>query len=216
MQLTHLGHACLLVETDGSRLLVDPGTLSAFEAVRDLDAVLVTHQHPDHLDLTRLPALLAANPGAALVVDPDSLPLLSGLAGDRPIEPTEPIVARPGDRLTFGGSTIDVVGGRHAAVYGNVPGCTNAAYLIDGGALLHPGDSFVAPQQDVDVLAVAVDGPWLKLAEAVDYVRAVGPRVAVPIHAGETTDPDKYAGMLAAFSPAGVVTALAAGRPTPL
>jgi L-ascorbate metabolism protein UlaG (beta-lactamase superfamily) len=52
-----------------------------------------------------------------------------------------------------------------------------------------------------DVLAVAVDGPWLKLAEAVDYVRAVGPRVAVPMHEGETTDPAKYAGMLDAFSP---------------
>ena len=57
------------------------------------------------------------------------------------------------------------------------------------------------PPGDVDVLAVAIDGPWLKLAEAVDYVRAVGPRVAVPIHEGETVDPGKYAGMLGAFSP---------------
>jgi len=61
MKLTHLGHACLLVETGGARLLIDPGTMSTFEDVRDLDAVLVTHQHPDHVDASRLMALLAAS-----------------------------------------------------------------------------------------------------------------------------------------------------------
>jgi L-ascorbate metabolism protein UlaG (beta-lactamase superfamily) len=207
MKLTHLGHACLLVETDGARLLLDPGTMSGFEDVRDLDAVLVTHQHPDHLDVARLGALLGANPRARLVVDPDSRDLLPDLLHE---------VARVGDRLTFGRTTVDVLGGLHAAVYGDVPGCTNAAYLVDDGALLHPGDSFFVPEQAVDVLAVAVDGPWLKLSEAVDYVRQVGPRVAVPIHEGETTDPAKYAGMLQAFSPEGVVTPLARDLATDL
>jgi len=206
MKLTHLGHACLLVETDGARLLIDPGTMSSFTDVRDLDAVLVTHQHPDHVDVVRLAALLAANPGASLVVDPDSVTAVAGLP--------EHVVARPGDRLALGGAEVDVLGGIHAAVYGDVPGCTNSAYLVDGGALLHPGDSFFVPAQDVDVLAVAVDGPWVKLAEAVDYVRAVSPRVAVPIHEGETTDPAKYAGMLAAFSPDGVVRRLTVGEQT--
>jgi len=207
MKLTHLGHACLLVETDGARLLLDPGTMSSFEGLRDLDAVLVTHQHPDHVDAPRLAALLAANPGARLVVDPDSVTDVAGL-------PAAHVVARPGDRMTFGGTTVEVLGGLHAAVYGPVPGCTNAAYLLDDGALLHPGDSFVVPDRPVDVLAVAVDGPWLKLAEAVDYVRAVAPRVAVPIHEAETRDPAKYAGMLAAFSPDGVVRRLVTGEAT--
>ena len=197
MNLTHLGHACLLVETEHARILVDPGTMSGFDDVRDLEAVLVTHQHPDHVDLPRLVALLAANPAATLVVDPDTVSALADLPAH--------VVARPGDRLRFAGTTVDVLGGLHAAVYADVPGCTNAAYLFDDGALLHPGDSFLVPDRDIDVLAVAVDGPWLKLAEAVDYVHAVSPRVAVPIHQGETTDPAKYAGMLAAFAPAGVV-----------
>jgi len=209
MKLTHLGHACLLVETDSARLLIDPGTYSGFEDVRDLDAILVTHQHPDHVDAPRLAALLRANPGARLVVDPDSVTAVGGL-------PTDHVVARPGDRLEFGGSTIDVVGGMHAAVYGPVPGCTNSAYVVDDGALMHPGDSFFVPDRDVDVLAVAIDGPWLKLSEAVDYVRAVAPRVAVPIHEGGTSEPEKYAGMLAAFSPEGVVTRLLSGAQTAL
>lgn len=198
MILTHLGHACVLLETPGARLLFDPGVFSSFEHVRELDAVLVTHQHPDHVDAARLAALLDANPQARLVVDEDSVTAVAGL-------PALHVVARPGDRLELGGSRIDVLGGLHAAVYGDVPGCSNAAYLVDDGAFLHPGDSFHVPEQDVDVAAVAIDGPWLKLAEAVDYVRELAPRVAVPIHEGETTDPGKYAGMLAAFSPEGVV-----------
>jgi L-ascorbate metabolism protein UlaG (beta-lactamase superfamily) len=198
VKLTHLGHACLLVETD-VRLLIDPGTMSRFETVRDLDAVLVTHQHPDHVDEERLAALLAANPGARLVVDPDTAPFLG------PIEAT---VARPGERLGFGRTTVDVLGGRHAFIYGDVPDCTNSAYLVDEGAFFHPGDSFFVPPGPIDVLAVPVDGPWLKLAEAVDYVHAVTPRVAVPMHEGETLDPGKYTGMLAAFGPDGVVRRL--------
>lgn len=209
MKLTHLGHACLLVETEGARLLIDPGTMSAFDGLEGLDAVLVTHQHPDHVDVARLLALLAANPGARLVVDPDSVTAVAGLPADH-------VVARPGDRLAFGGTTVDVVGGLHAAVYGDVPGCTNSAYVVDEGAFVHPGDSFFVPPFAVDVLAVAVDGPWLKLSEAVDYVHGVSPRVAVPIHEGETTDPAKYAGMLSAFSPEGVVRRLAMAVPAEL
>ena len=75
MEVTHFGHSCVLLDTGAARLLIDPGNFSTdFENVTGLDAVLVTHQHPDHLDLERLPALLRANPDARLIVD-------SGTAG---------------------------------------------------------------------------------------------------------------------------------------
>jgi len=131
VNLTHLGHACVLVETAGARLLIDPGTLSSVDGITGLDAVLVTHQHADHADPVALAALLAANRSARLVVHPGSVTAVAGLPADH-------LVARPGDRLTFGGCTVHIVGGLHAAVYGPVPGCTNNAYLLDDGAFLHP------------------------------------------------------------------------------
>ena len=189
MTVTHLGHACLLYATAVDRVLIDPGTMSSFGSLTDLTAVLVTHEHADHVDAPAVRSLLAANPSATLVCDERT-------AASFP----SAVVARPGDVLTLGSVSVSVLGGTHAPVYGDVPDCPNLAYLLDDGALLHPGDSFYVPPQPVQTLAVPIDGPWLKLAEAIDYARAVRPETLVPIHEGELTDVAKYVGMLDAFT----------------
>ena len=177
MQIAHYGHSCVLLSTDSARLLFDPGTYSnGFEAVAGLDAILITHQHPDHLDGDRLPALVAANPGAALVCDEDSAAELEKLG----LKPTS--VARPGDTLTFADTSVSVVGGRHATIHKDLPMPTNAGYVVDHGAFYHPGDALFVPEQRIDVLGLPMAAPWLKTGEMIDFLRAVGPRVAVPIH----------------------------------
>jgi len=73
MRITHLGHSCLLVESDGGRVLIDPGAFSSgFEQLSDLDAVVITHQHADHVDVERLPQLLEANDAALLLAEPET------------------------------------------------------------------------------------------------------------------------------------------------
>jgi L-ascorbate metabolism protein UlaG (beta-lactamase superfamily) len=196
MRLTHFGHACVLVETDTTRLLLDPGTLSRdFSSLTELDAILITHQHNDHLDVAKLPALLAANPGALLLVDPGSAAVVrdAGL----PFR-----VVTPGERVLFGDTTLDVVGGEHALVHADIPTVPNGGFVVDDGAFYHPGDSYFVPAQQIDVLGLPVSGPWIKVGEAIDYLRLVEPRVAVPIHEAALSSTATSYGMLSKLKPA--------------
>lgn len=189
MKVTHFGHACLLVETESAKLLFDPGTLShGFESLTGLTAVLITHEHDDHVDVDRLTPLLAANPGVRLVADRDTAAHLDGAES-----------VEPGDTLTFGGTTVAVVGGAHEPIFRTVPDCTNAAYLVDDGAFFHPGDSFFVPTTPVDVLALPTSGPWLKIADTITYLLAVAPRVAIPMHEAAMSDTGFAYGVISAF-----------------
>jgi L-ascorbate metabolism protein UlaG (beta-lactamase superfamily) len=175
MRLTKFGHSCLLVEESGARVLLDPGSFSeGFETLEGLTAVCLTHQHVDHVDPERVRPLLDRNPGVRVVSDEGSAEALGEAGAD--VE-----VVHDGDELALGGLALRVVGRDHAAVHPEVPVVPNVGYLV-GGRLFHPGDALTMPGEPVEVLAVPAGAPWLKLADAVDYLRKVGPRVAVPVH----------------------------------
>lgn len=193
MKLTKYGHACLLVEEVGARLLLDPGSFSeGFEGLTELDAILITHNHPDHLAAAAISALLKANPGAKVYADPDSI---------KPLHEASITAAAvaPGAKLNIAGVAVEVFGGAHAPIHRDMPGLTNAAYMI-AGRLLHPGDSHTVPGVPVEILALPTVAPWSKVEETIDYLRAVNPKVFVPIHDAITTAPDMYAQMIAGFN----------------
>jgi len=70
MKITKLVHSCLLVEQDGKRLLADPGSYSwnsgevKDEHMSELDTVVVTHAHPDHLNKDFAEAIKRNSPQA--------------------------------------------------------------------------------------------------------------------------------------------------------
>jgi L-ascorbate metabolism protein UlaG (beta-lactamase superfamily) len=179
MQLTHFGHSCLLAEFNDTRLLFDPGNFShGFEGITRLSAIVFTHQHPDHVDVSRLPALLEGNPNAALYADPQTAEQLGARCR----------AVRVGDTLPVGELTIRAIGGRHAVIHPEIPVIDNISYLVGDGEhparLMHPGDALFVPDEPVDVLAAPAAAPWMRISEAIDYLRAVAPARAVPIHQG--------------------------------
>lgn len=183
MQITHLGHACLLVEVNDQRVLLDPGNFSDLDGLRDLTAVVVTHQHPDHCDPDRVPALLSDNPQARVLVEPQTAEVLSdaGLGGR-----TERLAA--GEALDLGGLSLRAVGEQHAEIHPYVERIGNLGMVlsVDGGpTLFHPGDALDADPGAVDLLCVPVNAPWAKVAETVEFVRRIAPaRGVIPIHDG--------------------------------
>lgn len=188
MLFTHLEHSCVLVEHNGTRVLFDPGNFSTgFETLTGLDAILVTHQHPDHADPARLPALVEANPDAVRYADPQTAAQLN--ARD---DAGRWSVIAPGELLTVGAFTVRGTGGRHAVIHPELPVIDNISYVLDvdgrPGAFCHPGDSLYIPFERIDVLALPAAAPWLKISEPIDYLRAVSPRVAFGIHQAVQSD----------------------------
>ncbi len=179
MKVTRHGHAAILVETEAERILVDPGTFSdSWHDLTDLAAVLVTHQHADHVDTANLVGLLRSNPEARVMVEESVLPRLA----DEAVEATP---ARPGEAVTFGSIRVEVAGGRHAIIHDTLPRVGNVGFVFsegEGPRLYHPGDSYEYPLEGIDVLALPLTAPWARAATTADFLAAVAPARAFPIH----------------------------------
>lgn len=172
------GHACIRFEKDGRVLVIDAGTFSDLTVLDAAQSVLVTHEHPDHV---AVPAVVSSMARADLEVWAPQVVVDQLVAAGAPAERVH-VVA---EAQSFEASGFEVlpVGNRHAQIHAEIPAPVNHAYLVDGVAF-HPGNSFTtAPEGTrLEVLFLPVSAPWLKLAELIDYLRAVSPALAVPIH----------------------------------
>lgn len=184
MQITQLGHSAVLVEVADRRVLIDPGAFSdAWHGLTDLDAILVTHLHPDHADPKHLPELVAANPDAKVWVEPGVLNAVDlggrgkGLAADTSV--------------SLGSLTIAAVGGTHAIIHRDIPLIGNVGLVLSAEGeptFFHPGDSLATVPAGIDVVAVPAMGPWAAMKETVDFVRDVDAPTGFLIHDGLIND----------------------------
>jgi L-ascorbate metabolism protein UlaG (beta-lactamase superfamily) len=179
VRLIKYGHSCVRAEADGV-LVIDPGSFTEPTALDGADAVLITHEHPDHLDMDALGEVLAKRPELRVFAHPAVAGKLEALPGI-----TTPVT--PGDSFEAAGCQVRAYGGWHAEIHPDIPLVPNVAYLVravaGGPAFYHPGDSFVVPDDaTVDTLFVPISAPWLKSAESIDFVRAVAPRRAYALH----------------------------------
>lgn len=174
MQLTKLGHSCVRLEKGGATLVIDPGMWSEPDALSGANAVLVTHEHGDHLNPDEIRAALTAD---------GSLELWS----------TEPVVAQfaefggrvhpvsAGDAFSAAGFDVVVSGGQHAQIVSQIPVIPNVGFAVDD-KVFHPGDSFTLPGRPVEALLVPVSAPWLKFSEVAEYIAAAGAKRGFAIH----------------------------------
>ncbi len=177
MQLTRLGHAALLIGTANASLLIDPGNHSSmWRDLAGLDAVLVTHQHADHIDMDHVGSLFAANPGATVIVEPETSEMLVG---------RDAVKAVVGDTTTIGDLEIEIVGGQHAVIHDRIPRVGNVGFLIretGGATVFHPGDSYATAPPGVDLLALPLNAPWANVSMTADFANALKAPRMIPIH----------------------------------
>ncbi len=176
MKIKKLGHCSFVAEINGKRIMTDPsnsdyGGASVDE--RDIDLVLITHEHADHLHIDTLKIILQNNPEAKVITN-TSVGKLLAEAG------LEYIKVEDGENYNFFGIEISGFGDKHAQIYEDYGQVQNTGYTF--GGLCFPGDSFNMPNSKVDILALPVFGPWMQMSMAIDYAKSLKPRVCFPVH----------------------------------
>lgn len=236
VRITWLGHATVLVEIDGVRLLTDPllgaglgplrrvGPTPDPGAIGDVDAILVSHAHPDHFDLD---SLRRVN-GEPLLIVPVGLGRAARRAGRsvREVVADEVVELVPRNLPGSGANPIrvTVIHARHWR-WPLQPQARCVGYLVEGSlGIYFAGDTGLFPGMDrlagrvaIALLPVGRWGPHrgpdrLTPASAAEAMRLVGARSAIPIHWGTLHPPGRWASQPA---DAGVRFASAAGDLAP-
>lgn len=179
MIITKREHACLVLHLADSALIIDPGVLSAPFVEKDLVAIVVTHEHADHVTAEHLDRLIENSNGDVTLVGP------AGVAAALP--DYEWTVATPSSVHTVGGFELVFSGGRHAETHPSIPTVDNLGVMINS-SVFYPGDSFDIPEHSIQVLAVPVSGPWWKTSEMMDFLDEIRPRVVFPTHEGSNSE----------------------------
>lgn len=177
MHIKKIGHCCLVIDVDGVRLLTDPGAFSAEqEDVTGIRAVLVTHEHGDHLHVGSLRAVLARNPDATIITNAAVGAILAaeGLAYT---------VLETGNGTSIDSISVKAFDARHEEIFGEIGQVQNTGFLV-ADRLFYPGDAYCEPGIPIDVLALPVAGPWCKIPDTIRYALRVKPRIAFPVHDG--------------------------------
>lgn len=171
MELTKHDHACVRVEKNGKVLVIDPGVFTKAPVLDGADAVLITHEHADHVDVGELKA---ASPDLEIWT-------CEGVAAGLSEVPGEVQVVRHGDAFETAGFRVKAFGEWHAKNHPDVPPVQNVGFLVDD-EVFYPGDALTVPDVEVPTLLVPTGAPWLKLGEVVEYLRTVRPARAYSTH----------------------------------
>ncbi|MDN5275430.1 MAG: putative Zn-dependent hydrolase [Candidatus Saccharibacteria bacterium] len=182
MDITKYEHACLVIDIDGDKLVIDPGAYTTdLDASKHIVAIVITHEHHDHIDTDLLKALIAQSPDAVVYADKTVLENISA-------PHKKPVAA--GESFEVGPFSLRFTGGAHAVIHPSFPPMANIGVVVNDN-LYYPGDSFASPDGPVKNLALPVAAPWLKLSESIDFLRSIQPSMVFPTHDAILSDTGK-------------------------
>jgi L-ascorbate metabolism protein UlaG (beta-lactamase superfamily) len=202
MKITKFGQSCLLIEEEGTegvvRMILDPGSFSiAQNDLTDIDLVLITHEHGDHLHIDSLKKIIANNPQAEILTNTGVHALLEK-------EGVNSTVVAHGETVMKKGIAIEGVGEKHAILVNSMPQIDNVGFIV-AEKFFYPGDALTEPGKPIEILALPTAAPWARLSEIVDYAMAVHPAIAFPVHDSILANPEMMQGMFVGIlEPAGV------------
>lgn len=181
--LTKFANACVRLEKNGRRIVIDPGEFSDPSTALDAaEHVLITHEHPDHLEQDAVLTWLASAKSATVFAPEVPARLLRERALAAGADERQIIAVGAGERFECAGFSVRTVGGQHAVIHRSIPVVQNVGFIVDG-LVYHPGDSFIVPEGPVpDTVLVPLSGPWSNMSDMVDFIIAVRPRQVIPVH----------------------------------
>ncbi len=203
MRIHKISHCCLVIdlkvtgETSGDgharRILIDPGfySIEKHSKVNKVDIVLITHEHADHFHIESLKELMKNQPDVQVIANDAVGDILAK-------EGIEHHVMKHGNVVDMKGVHIEAYGKDHALLHSSIPPFSNIGYFIEESSshsaeksgeklsltnkFFFPGDAFTDPLKEIDILALPVAGPWMKISEAIDYALQLKPKKAFPVH----------------------------------
>ncbi len=177
MKIIKFGQSCLLIEEKGLRILTDPGSFSIDQnLVKNIDVILISHSHQDHLSLDSLKDILNNNPQAKIFTN-------SSVGNILEKENIAYSILENGQKINEKDVSIEAFGDSHEIIYPTLPTLQNTGFLI-AEKLFFSGDAFTDINKKVEILALPVTGPFLKISESIDYALKINPKICIAIHDG--------------------------------
>ena len=181
MKITKFGHSALYIEHKGVGFMIDPGGFSDLpEKYPQIDALLLTHEHPDHLQVPEVKKIKEQFPDATVITNHSIADILKK-------EGIDAQVVGDGDTAMTKDVTVTGVGSKHAEIFCDFGRVPNTGYMIDD-TFFYPGDNFTKPPTAPHILAAPVSAPWMAVKEVIAYVNDMKPAHTIPVHDAVLSD----------------------------